>query len=252
MKNIFKKRLAAGDRVIGLWNSLCSPIVTEMVSGSGFDWLLIDMEHTPNDVMGVMSLLQAAKPGMAAPIVRPPWNDAVVLKRLLDIGCQNFLIPFVQNAQEAALAVAATRYPPQGIRGVTTSSRATNFGRITDYLACANSEICVLVQIETGEALKELEAIASLEGVDGVFIGPSDLAASLGHIGNSAHRDVQVELENGVKQLKRMGKPAGILAPQADDARRYLDMGYSFVAVGSDMNLLVNAADALSKQFAQL
>jgi len=248
-KNAFKHALAEGKLQIGLWSSLCNSIAAEIVSDSGFDWLLLDTEHSPNEIPDLMQQLQAVQRGTATPIVRPAWNDAVLAKRCLDIGAQSLLFPYVQNADEARSAVTSTRYPPHGIRGVASASRASRYGRVPGYLSKANDEICVLVQVETREALKELEAIAKVDGVDGVFIGPSDLAASLGHIGNPAHPDVQAAIKDAVTRLKAAGKPAGILTGNEDEARRYIEWGYLFVAVGSDIGLLAKNADTLAKKF---
>lgn len=248
-RNAFKAALARGELQIGLWSSLCSPIVAELIGHSGFDWILVDTEHSPNEPPAVLAQLQALQAGTATPIVRPAWNDPVLLKRLLDIGTQAVLVPFVQNAEEAAKAVAACRYPPAGIRGITVSGRGSRYGRVPDYLKRADAEICVLVQVETGEALAQLEAIASVDGVDGVFIGPADLSASLGHIGNPGHPEVQAAIKDAVERLTALGKPAGILTPSEADARRYIEWGYRFVAVGSDLGLLTKHADALAKTF---
>ncbi|KRE23225.1 4-hydroxy-2-oxo-heptane-1,7-dioate aldolase [Bosea sp. Root483D1] len=248
-RNAFKAALARGELQIGLWSSLCSPIVAEIIGHSGFDWILVDTEHSPNEPPAVLAQLQAMQAGTATPIVRPAWNDPVLLKRLLDIGTQAVLVPFVQNAEEAAKAVAACRYPPAGIRGITVSGRGSRYGRVPDYLKRADAEICVLVQVETGEALSQLEAIASVDGVDGVFIGPADLSASLGHIGNPGHPEVQDAIKGAASRLTALGKPAGILTPSEADARRYIEWGYRFVAVGSDLGLLTKHADALAKTF---
>jgi 4-hydroxy-2-oxoheptanedioate aldolase len=248
-RNAFKAALARGELQIGLWSSLCSPIVAEIIGHSGFDWILVDTEHSPNEPPAVLAQLQALQAGTATPIVRPAWNDPVLLKRLLDIGTQAVLVPFVQTAEEAAKAVAACRYPPAGIRGITVSGRGSRYGRVPDYLKRADAEICVLVQVETGEALAQLEAIASVDGVDGVFIGPADLSASLGHIGNPGHPEVQAAIKGAVERLAAVGKPAGILTPTEADARRYIEWGYRFVAVGSDLGLLTKHADALAKTF---
>jgi 4-hydroxy-2-oxoheptanedioate aldolase len=250
-RNAFKAALARGELQIGLWSSLCSPIVAEIIGYSGFDWILVDTEHSPNEPPAVLAQLQALQAGTATPIVRPAWNDPVLLKRLLDIGAQAVLVPFVQNAEEAAKAVAACRYPPAGIRGITMSGRGSRYGRVPDYLKRADAEICVLVQVETGEALSQLEAIASVDGVDGVFIGPADLSASLGHIGNPGHPEVQEAIKGAAARLTAIGKPAGILTASEADARRYIEWGYRFVAVGSDLGLLTKHADALAKTFAR-
>jgi 4-hydroxy-2-oxoheptanedioate aldolase len=248
-RNAFKHALAAGKLQIGLWSSLASNVAAEIISDSGFDWILLDTEHSPNEIPGLVSQLQALARGTATPIVRPAWNDAVLAKRILDIGAQSLLFPYVQNVNEARAAVASTRYPPQGIRGVAVSARASRYGRTPGYLTKANDEICVLVQVETGQAMRELEAIAKVDGVDGVFIGPSDLAASLGHLGNPQHPDVQKVIEDAGRRLKAIGKPAGILTGNEDEARRYMDWGYLFVAVGADVGLLARNADALAKKF---
>jgi 4-hydroxy-2-oxoheptanedioate aldolase len=248
-KNAFKHALAQGRLQIGLWSSLCSEMAAEIVSDSGFDWILLDTEHSPNEIPGLMTQMQAMERGTATPVVRAAWNDAVLLKRILDVGAQSVLIPFVQNADEARRAVAATRYPPQGIRGTAGSARGSRYGRVKDYLKKANAEICVLVQAETREALGQLEAIAKVDGIDGVFIGPSDLAASLGHIGELTHPEVQKAIEDAGRRLKALGKPAGILTLNEDEARRYISWGYTFVAVGADVGLLARGADALAKKF---
>ena len=248
-RNAFKAGVKAKKLQIGLWQSLCSNIGAEICSDSGFDWLLLDTEHSPNEIPDLLSQLQAMELGTATAIVRPAWNDAVIIKRCLDIGAQTLLIPYVQNVEEAKAAVAATRYPPHGIRGVSVAARASRYGRVPGYLTKANEEICVLVQVETGQALAQIEAIAKVEGVDGVFIGPSDLAASLGHVGNPQHADVQAAMKNAVERLTAIGVPAGILTGNEDEARRYIDWGYLFVAVGSDVGLLAKNADALAKKF---
>jgi 4-hydroxy-2-oxoheptanedioate aldolase len=248
-RNAFKHAIAAGQLQIGLWCSLCSNIAADIVRDCGFDWLLLDTEHSPNEIPDLLAQLQAVDGGQATPIVRPAWNDIVLIKRCLDIGAPALLVPYVQNPAEAKSAVAAVRYPPRGVRGVASASRASRYGRTTDYLKKADSEICLLVQVETRTALDELEAIATVEGVDGVFIGPSDLSASLGHVGNPAHPDVQEALQGAVTRLKAVGKPAGILTSNEDEIRRYIGWGYTFVAVGSDVGLLARGADALAKKF---
>jgi len=248
-RNAFKHDLAAGKLQIGLWSSLCSNIAAEIISDSGFDWILLDTEHSPNEIPDLVDQLQAMQASKTTPIIRPAWNDAVLAKRALDIGVQTLLFPYVQNAEEARRAVAATRYPPHGIRGVSVAARASRYGRTPGYLTKANDEICVLVQVETRSALSEIEAIAAVEGVDGVFIGPSDLAASLGHVGNPQHPDVQAAIKDAVTRLKKAGKPAGMLTGNEEEARRYIDWGYLFVAVGADVGLLAKNADALCKRF---
>src|SRR5690348_18025296 len=248
-RNAFKQAIAQGKLQIGLWSSLCSNIAAEIISDSGFDWILLDTEHSPNEIPDLVTQLQAVQRGTATPIIRPAWNDAVLAKRVLDIGAQTLLFPYVQSVEEAKRAVASTRYPPHGVRGVSVAARASRYGRTPGYLGKANSEICVLVQVETREAMNELEAIARVDGIDGVFIGPSDLAASLGHLGNPAHPDVQAAIKDAVTRLKAVGKPAGILTGNEDEARRYIEWGFLFVAVGADVGLLAKNADALAKKF---
>lgn len=248
-RNAFRHALAAGETQIGLWCSLCSNISVDVVSDSGFDWLLLDTEHSPNELPAVLTQLQAARGGTATPIVRPSSNDPVEIKRLLDIGAPGLLIPYVQTVEEAREAVAATRYPPAGIRGVTGSGRASRYGRVPGYIQKAESEISVLLQVETREAMAELEAIASVDGVDGIFIGPADLSTSYGYHGSWANPEMQDVLKDAVDRLSALGKPAGILTANEEEARRFLSWGYRFVAVGADLGLLRNAADALAKRF---
>jgi 4-hydroxy-2-oxoheptanedioate aldolase len=248
-RNTFKQALQQRQRQIGLWSSLCSNLVAEIIAHSGFDWIVLDTEHSPNELPDLVGQLQAMGVGTAAPVVRAAWNDTVLIKRILDVGAQSILLPYVQTADEARRAVAAVRYPPRGVRGVAGASRASNFGRVRDYLKLADEQICLIVQVETRSALEQLEAIAAVDGVDGVFIGPSDLAASLGHLGEPQHPDTQQALRQAGEQLTRLGKAAGILAMAEADARRYMEWGYSFVAVGMDTVLLTRAADALARTF---
>lgn len=250
-RNEFKHAIASGRLQIGLWSSLSSTIGAEIIGDAGFDWVLLDTEHSPNELTDILAQLQALAASPTTPIVRPAWNDSVLIKRLLDVGAQTLLLPYVQNAEEARRAVASTRYPPAGMRGVTASGRASRYGRVRDYLANAASEICVLVQVETREALGELEAIAAVPGVDGVFIGPSDLSASLGYIGQPGHAEVQAAIEDGIRRIARAGKAAGILTGNEAEARRYIEWGCTFVAVGSDIGLLTSSTSALAAKFKQ-
>jgi 4-hydroxy-2-oxoheptanedioate aldolase len=249
-QNPLKRALREGRPQIGLWSSLPTHETVEVLAGSGFDWILLDAEHGRAELSSLHGQLQAMVGGTAAPVVRPPWNDAVVLKRLLDLGVQSFLVPMVQDADEARRAVAATRYPPQGIRGVSVANRANAFGRVKDYLRRANDEICLQVQIETRRAVEAIEAIAAVDGVDGLFIGPSDLAADLGHLGDSAHPEVRAVVDDALRRIVRTGKAAGILAPVEADARRWLGLGATFVAVGSDLGILARQSEALAAKFA--
>ena len=248
-RNAFKRALQKRELQIGLWSSLCSNLAAEIIAHSGFDWIVLDTEHLPNEVPDLVSQLQAMGKGTASPVVRAAWNDTVLIKRILDIGAQSILLPYVQTAEEAGRAVAAVRYPPRGVRGVSAASRASNFGRVKEYLKKADEEICLLVQVETSAALEQLESISSTEGVDGVFIGPADLSASLGHLGDPQHPRTQRALQDAGRRLASLGKPAGILAVVEADARRYIEWGYNFVAVGIDTTLLATSADALARSF---
>ena len=243
--NALKAALREQRRQIGLWSSLCSNVVAEVLAHAGYDWILVDTEHAPNAPLDVLAQLQALAGGTAEPVVRVAWNDTVLMKRLLDIGARSLLVPFVQSAAEARAAVAATRYPPHGIRGVSVAHRANRFGRVPDYLHTAQQEICVLVQLETRTALAALEDIAAVEGIDGLFIGPSDLAADLGHLGNAAHPDVQAAIADACARIRAAGRPVGILAPVEAEARRYFDMGFSYVAIGSDVGILAAGSSNL-------
>lgn len=247
--NRFKHALQSGHTQIGLWSHLCSNISTEILAGCGFDWLLLDMEHSPNELPDILAQLHAMRGGTATPIVRPAWNDMVTLKRLLDIGVQTVLIPYVQSADEARAAVAYTRYPPVGVRGFAGAPRAAGYGRVEDYGKRCADELCVLVQVETVQGLTNLEAIANVEGIDGVFIGPGDLAAALGHLGNTKHPDVLAAIDEAIARLRACGKPAGILTGDETLARRYIELGCLFVAVGADQNLLRHSAEALAHKF---
>ena len=247
--NTFKRAILAGQHQLGLWVSLVSPYSCEVVAGSGFDWLLLDGEHSPNDVDTVLAQLQAAAPYPVSPIVRPAWNDKVLIKRYLDVGAMTFLVPYVQNAAEAAAAVAAVRYPTRGVRGVAGVTRASRFGRIAHYAKRAEEELCVLVQVETREGLDNLEAIARTDGVDGVFIGPADLAAGLGHLGDQGHAEVQAAIEGAIKRIRACGKAAGILTPDEKLARRYIELGSLFTAVGLDVMLLARESEKLAAKF---
>lgn len=247
--NRLKRALQAGQAQIGLWSSLASYITVEVISGSGFDWLLLDTEHAPNELQMVHHQLQAAERGTSSAVVRPAWNDTVIIKRLLDLGVQTLLVPMVQNAEEAARAVAATRYPPHGVRGLGTVTRANHYGRVKDYLARCSEEICVIVQLETQVALDNLESIAAVDGVNGLFVGPADLSADLGHLGNSAHPEVRAKIDDAIDCILKTGKFAGILTPDEAYAHRCIELGATFVGVGSDSGLLARQSEALAARF---
>jgi len=248
-KNNFKHAIRAGRQQIGLWVSLANSYSAELVAGSGFDWLVLDGEHSPNAPTTVISQLQAVAAYPVSAIVRPAWNDKVLIKRYLDIGAQSLLIPYVQNANEAAEAVAAIRYPTRGVRGVAGVTRASRFGRVADYAKRAEEELCLLVQIETREGLENLEAIAKTDGIDGVFIGPADLAAALGHLGNQQHPEVQSAIQDAIKRIRGLGKPAGILATDEASTRRYIEWGTTFTAVGLDAMVLARETEKLAAKF---
>jgi 2-dehydro-3-deoxyglucarate aldolase len=247
--NRFRQDLIARKRLIGCWASLGSPITTEVLGVAGFDWILLDAEHAPNDVLTLVPQLMALKDSVSAPVVRPPWNDTVIIKRLLDAGFYNFLIPFVETVEEARRAVAATRYPPVGVRGVSVSQRSNRYGTVGDYFKIVNDNIALVVQIESRGGVEAAAGIAALDGVDGLFIGPSDLAAAFGHLGNANHREVQEAMARVYAAAKAAGKAVGTLAPVEADARRYMEMGATFVAVGSDLGVLRMATQALIDKF---
>jgi len=249
-KNTFKAALKAGQAQIGLWVGLANSYTAEICAGAGFDWLLVDGEHAPNDVRSILTQLQAMSAYPVHPIVRPVIGDVPLIKQLLDIGAQTLLVPLVESAEQAKQLVAAMRYPSAGIRGVGPSlARASQWSRISDYVHTANDEMCLLVQVETRKGLDNLDAIASVEGVDGVFIGPSDLSAALGHIGNANHPEVQATIEDMIRRIRAAGRAAGILTLDEGLARHYLSLGALFVAVGQDGNLLVRATTDLARKF---
>ncbi|HYC34969.1 MAG TPA: aldolase/citrate lyase family protein [Usitatibacter sp.] len=247
--NPFKHAIASGRHQLGLWASLANAYSAEIVAGSGFDWLVLDGEHSPNDPTTILTQLQAVAPYATSPVVRPAWNDKVLIKRYLDVGAQTLLVPYVQSAEEASEAVAAIRYPLRGVRGVAGTTRASRFGRVKDYFQRAEEALCLLVQIETRAGLDNLEAIANTDGVDGVFIGPADLAAGLGHLGEQGHREVQSAIQDAIARIKSCAKPAGILATDEAAARRYMEWGTTFTAVGVDAMILKVETEKLAAKF---
>jgi 4-hydroxy-2-oxoheptanedioate aldolase len=248
--NPFKTVLAAGKPQIGLWLSMADPYLAEVSATAGFDWLLIDGEHAPNDLRSTLASLQAIAPYRSQPVVRAVAGEVPLIKQLLDIGAQNLLVPMVDTAEQARAIVSATRYPPQGIRGVGSAvGRASRWSARTDYLERADDEVCLLVQAETVTALQHLDAICAVDGVDGVFIGPADLAASMGHRGKPGHPEVQAAIEQAMKTIMASGKAAGTLTSDAVLARRYLALGCTFVATGVDILLYANAARRLASDF---
>lgn len=247
--NTFKAAIKAGRQQIGLWSSLASHLTVEVLAGAGFDWLLLDTEHAPNALPMVLQQLQAARGGTAHPIVRPAWNDPVLIKGFLDAGTQTFLIPYVQDEAEARQAVAATRYPPRGVRGFASASRASGYGRVRGYHSRCEEEICVLVQIETRHALGNLEAIAAVDGVDGIFIGPGDLSADMGFLGQPGHPEVVAAIDDAIRRIKACNVAPGILTGDDALARHFIAQGCLFTAVGADVAILVRETERLAARF---
>ncbi|CAG9166702.1 aldolase/citrate lyase family protein [Cupriavidus respiraculi] len=251
-QNQFKQALREKRAQVGLWSTLPFPFVSELIAGAGFDWLLLDTEHTASDPVVMQQQLQAVDAGRCAntsAVVRPAWNDAVLVKRYLDIGAQTLLFPFVQTPEEAAAAVAATRYPPRGIRGMGGTMRASRFGRDSHYVRDADDQMCVLVQLETEEALERLEDIAAVDGVDGIFIGPADLSASMGVAGDVHHPRVRAAIDDAISRILACGKAPGLLMLDEKRAQQCLDLGALFVAVGTDQVLLRKSTDDLAGRF---
>ncbi len=248
--NAFKQALAERRPQIGLWLSMASPYSAEMCASVGFDWLLIDGEHAPNDVRSMLAQLQAVAPYRSQPVVRAVQGETALVKQLLDIGAQSVLVPMIDTPAQAAAMVAATRYPPQGVRGVgAAAARASAWNGRADYVQHANDGVCLLVQAETVTAIENLAAICALDGVDGVFIGPADLAASMGHLGNPNHPDVQATIDAAIRTIVASGKAAGTLTGDVEQAKRFLALGATFVAVGLDVSLMMGALRQRAAQF---
>lgn len=253
--NPFKQAMAEGRTQIGLWAGLADPYCTEIVATAGFDWLLLDGEHAPNDIRSLLGQLQAIAPHASHPIVRVPVGEVALIKQVLDIGAQTVLVPMVDTPEQAALMAAAMRYPQAdghgGIRGMGAAlARASRWSQHPRYVHEANDQVCLLVQAETVEAMKNLDAIAATPGVDGVFIGPADLSASMGHPGNPGHPEVQAAIADGIARILKAGKAPGILATQEAQARHWIGLGARFVAVGIDALLLAHATRELRQRFA--
>lgn len=247
--NRFKQTLQSGDLQIGLWTQLASPMAVEVLADAGYDFVVVDAEHAPNEVTTVVPMLQILDRSHASAVVRIPWSDMILIKRYLDVGAQTLLVPFIETPEQARELVSFTRYPPDGVRGVATFHRANRYGRVSDYFSTAAGGICVLVQIETKQGLDNLETIAAVDGIDGLFVGPGDLAASMGHIGDPGHVDVQSAIAGVPERLRASGKPSGILAPVEANARQHVAAGFTFVAVGSDLAMLSNQVAALASKF---
>lgn len=246
--NRLKAALREGRQQIGLWNSIGGTSVPEALAALGYDWVVIDTEHAPREVTEVLPVVQAMGEATSV-VVRPDWNDPVKIKRFLDFGVQTLLIPYVQPREEAEAAVRAMHYPPCGMRGVGGTTRASRYGQIAGYAANASEELCLLLQVETGEALERLEEIAGVEGVDGIFLGPSDIAASMGFPGQPGHPEVKAEVLRAIDRIRAVGKPAGILTLDQDFARECIVRGTTFTAVGLDLALLLNGARRLRESF---
>ena len=249
--NTFRDALATADRPLaGMWVCSGSPLIAELCAGSGLDWLLIDAEHSPNGLESIMAQLQAVNGYPVDVLVRPPVNDTVLIKQYLDLGVQNLLIPMVNSAAEAEAAVAATRYPPHGVRGVGSAlARAARWNRIPDYLARAGETVSVTVQIESTAAVEAVENILAVDGVEAIFLGPSDLAASMGLLGQQEHPDVRAAVEHCLAAAKAAGKPSGVNAFNPDTARRYLDSGANFILVGADVAILARGSESLAAEY---
>lgn len=245
--NLFKHALkSAGSHApLGTWLMSASPMVAEAVGHAGFDWVVVDMEHAPLDLMDLVHMLQALSGTKTLPIVRVPWNDTVVVKRVLDAGATTLLFPLVQNAAEAARAVAATRYPPEGVRGLSGMSRASKYGTTPNHFSAANKQIGVIVQVETLDAVEQLEEILAVDGVDSVFVGPADLSASMGHVGHLSHPAVMDVIAKIAQRCKRAGKPSGILGMNPEAVVQYRAAGYDYVGISSDLGLLMQACKSV-------
>ncbi|WP_218177361.1 4-hydroxy-2-oxoheptanedioate aldolase [Pseudomonas gingeri] len=248
--NTFKQRLQSGEPQIGLWLGLANAYCAELAANAGFDWLLIDGEHAPNDLRGMLGQLQAVAPYASQPVIRPVIGDTALIKQVLDIGVQTLLVPMVETAEQARQLVRAIHYPPSGVRGVGSAlARASRWNSIPGYLDQADAQMCLLVQIENREGLENLDAIAAVEGVDGVFIGPADLSASMGYRGNPGHPEVQAAIEDAIARIQKAGKAAGILSADEKLARRYIELGAAFVAVGVDTTVLMRGLQSLAGKF---
>ena len=248
-KNKFKENILNKKKQIGIWSCLSNNTIAEIISVTGFDWSVLDMEHSPNDITEILTQLQVMEGYGTEPVVRVPWNEPVMVKRILDMGAQTILYPFVQNADEARAAVEATRYPPKGIRGIMSAARMNRYGHVSNYYEEAEKEICVLVQCETKDAIKNIPEIAKVEGVDGIFMGPSDISGSIGKIGQFEDQEVQDLINHALDLCNKADKPAGILTGKKDYAKKYVKDGYTFVAINSDTNLFARSAEALLKEF---
>lgn len=249
-KNPFKAGLKGEKAMIGFWLSLASPYTAEIAGGAGFDWVLLDGEHGPNDIPLLLTQLQSLAALPVAPVVRVPIGETWMIKQVLDIGAQSVLVPMVETAEQARNLVKAMNYPPKGVRGVGAAvARASAFNRIPDYLTTANDEVCLIVQAESKAAIDNIEAIAAVDGVDGIFIGPADLAADMGYPGRGTEPVVLETIERAITRIQAAGKPAGILNSDPKLANRYIELGAKFVAVGTDVTLFAQATSNLARSY---
>jgi 4-hydroxy-2-oxoheptanedioate aldolase len=249
-ENRFRSALMAGRLQIGCWLALADGYSAEAVAGTGFDWVVIDGEHAPNDIPRMLAQLQAIAGSPASPVIRIPVGETWLIKQVLDLGCQTILVPMVESAEQARGLAAAMRYPPVGVRGIGSAlARASRYAGIPDYLATANGEVCLLVQVESRRGLAAIEEIAAVEGVDGIFIGPSDLAADMGLIGQPSHPEVRAAVEDAIARIRAAGRPAGILAFDPAVVRRYIELGVTYAAVTSDVTLLTSSARQMAASF---
>jgi 4-hydroxy-2-oxoheptanedioate aldolase len=247
--NPLKEAIRSGEPQIGLLCNLASSYAIEVAAGAGFDWMLIDSEHSPVDLENVLHQLQALAGYPTAPVVRVPWNDMVAIKRYLDIGAQSLLIPYVENAEQAAIAVASTRYPPRGVRGVALATRASGFGREPGYAQSAHEEIVVIAQVENQAGLENLKEMAGVDGVDALLVGPSDLHAAFGHVGETTNPEVVTVIDEAITRIVATGKTAGVFAPDEGLARRWIDLGARLVLVGTDIGILAHGSDSLLQKY---
>lgn len=249
-KNPFKAGLKAGRHQLGMWNTIGGNTVSELLAGAGFDWVLVDLEHSPIETVEVQTALQAlASNPEVASAVRPPSHDPAVIKRLLDMGVQTLLLPYVETAEQAAAAVQAIRYGPRGIRGMAGMTRATRYGLVENYFETAEEELCLILQIESVPGMEALDDIATTDGVDAVFFGPADLSASMGYPGQMNHPEVIAAIEKGLARLEELGVPGGAMVLDVEEAKRFIDLGSKFTAVGVDLVLLAQAVRGLRAQF---
>lgn len=249
LNNPFRALLAQPSIPLGTWLMSGNSASAEAMGCVGFDWLVVDMEHVPIDYRDAYQILQAIAGTRAVPVVRLAWNDAVMVKRALDIGAQTLMFPFVQNADEARRAVASTKYPQSGektpgTRGYAAMHRGSRYGTLADYGSRANDAITCMIQLETPAAIEQLEAIAAVEGVDALFMGPGDLSAAMGHLGNMAHPDLQAALKNAAERARAIGKPIGIVGPTPEMVQKFIEYGYNYVAIASDMGMMMRQANA--------